>query len=244
MGMKKGLLTIMLLITGIALFSCKKKKEAEKPDLGEAYYPPTIGKYIVYDVDSIIYDEFTYDSTHYKYLVKEKIEEQFTDIQGKQAYKLARYIKKFNAAVSYTAMPWVIKDVWQINITNKDVEVVEENTRFVKLTFPVKESSTWDGNNTNTIGEWDYKYLFVDKQETINGINFEKVALVEQKNFPTLISREYYAEKYARDIGLIYREIINITFKDTAVPLTYPLDNVYKKFGVVYKSKVISYGFE
>ena len=241
--MKKGLVIIVLLVTGVALFSCKKKKEAEKPDLGEAYYPPTIGKYIVYDVDSIIYDEFTYDSTHYKYLVKEKIEEQFTDIQGKQAYKLARYIKKFNAAVSYTAMPWVIKDVWQINITNKDVEVVEENTRFVKLTFPVKESRTWDGNNTNTLGEWDYKYLFVDKQETINGINFEKVALVEQKNFCTLISRDYYVEKYAKDIGLVYREIIDLDFDEVA-SCSLQIDNVAKKKGVIYTSKVMSYGFE
>ena len=240
---KKRVFILIFLVAGVVLYSCKKKKEPEKPDLGEAYYPSTIGKYIVYDVDSIIYDEFTYDSTRYRYLIKEKIEEQFTDIQGKQALKLARYIKKFNAAVSYTAMPWVIKDVWQINITGKDVEVVEENTRFVKMTFPVKEGSTWDGNSTNTMGEWDYKYLYVDKQETVNSLNFPKTMLVEEKNFPTHISQAYYAEKYAKDLGLVYREIIDLDF-DTVVPISYPLDNIREKKGVVYKSIILSYGYE
>jgi hypothetical protein len=240
---KKGLLIILFLIAGIAIYSCKKKKEPEKVDVGEAYYPPTIGKFIVYDVDSIIYDEFTYDSTHYKYQIKEKIEEQFTDIQGKPAYKLARYIKKFNAAVSYTAMAWTIKDVWQVNITGSDVEVVEENTRFVKMVFPVKESKTWDGNATNTIGQWDYKYLFVDKPETVNSHSFDKVLLVEEKNFRTLISDEYYAEKYAKDLGLVYREIIDLDF-DEVVPMNAIIDTVAKKKGVIYKSIMTAYGYE
>ncbi len=233
----------MLLVAGIGIFSCKKKKEPEKPDLGEAYYPTTIGKYIVYDVDSIIYDEFLYDSTHYKYQIKEKIESEYTDIQGRPALKLVRYIKKFNAVISYTAMPWSIKDVWQVNVTSKNIEVVEENIRFVKLIFAVKEGKTWDGNSTNTLGQWDYKYSYVDNAENINGTNFDKVTLVTQKNFPTLISRDYYVEKYAKNVGLVYREIINLDF-DTVAPISLSINSIRKKKGVVYTSKIISYGFE
>ncbi len=241
--MKKGLFIVVLLLTGIGIFSCRKKKEPEKKDLGEAYYPATIGKYVVYDVDSIVYDEFTFDSIHYKYQIKEKIEEEFTDQQGKPALKLHRYIKKFNAAVSYSAMTWAIKDVWQANISAKTVEVVEENIRFVKLIFPVKESSTWDGNSTNTLGQEDYKYSFIDKAENINGQNFEKVTLVEEKNFPTLISREYYVEKYAKDIGLVYREIIDIKMPSVVSLSVQPI-NITQKSGVIYTSKVVSYGTE
>lgn len=240
---KKRLFILILLFTGLGIFSCKKKKEPEKVDLGEAYYPAVIGKYVVYDVDSIVYDEFTFDSTHYKYQVKEKVEAEFTDPAGKQAFKLHRYIKKFNAAVSYTAMPWTIKDVWQFNHTGKTLEVVEENIRFVKLIFPVKESSTWNGNATNTLGEMEYKYLFVDQPETINGHNFEKVALIEHKNFPTLISREYFAEKYAKNVGLVYREIIDLKMPGV-VSLTVQPINIAQKSGVIYTSRVVSYGTE
>lgn len=242
-GMKNGLFILIILLAGISVSSCKKKKESVSTDLGEAYYPTTMGKFIVYDVDSIIYDEFTYDSTHYKYQIKEKIEEEFTDLQGKQAYKLARYIKKFNASVSYTAMPWVIKDVWQVNITGKDVQIVEENIRFTKLTFPIKEGLSWNGNANNTIGEWDYKYIFVDKAESLNSKSFDKIALVEQKNFRTLISDEYYAEKYAKDLGLIYREIIDLDF-DEVVPMNADLYTVAKKKGVIYTAMISSYGYE
>ena len=244
MGMKRSFLIMILLVTGIAVFSCKKKKEAEKPDIGEAYYPATIGRYVIYNVDSTVYNEFTYKPKYSKYQIKEKIEEEYTDSQGRPALKLARYIKKFDSLIPYSAMPWVIKDIWQVNITKKNVEVVEENIRFVKLIFPVKDNSTWDGNSTNTIGEWQYKYTYTGNKETINNILFENVTLVTQKDFQTLISRDYYVEKYAKEVGLVYREIIHISFKDTVVPLSFPLTSVHKKYGVVYKSQVVSYGTE
>jgi hypothetical protein len=242
--LKKGPFILIILLAGIGIFSCKKKKEPIKQDLGEDYYPATIGRYVVYDVDSIIYDEFTYDSTHYKYQIKEKIEEQYTDIQGKQAYKLARYIKKFSAAVSYSAMAWSIKDVWQVNVSNKDVQVVEENVRFTKLTFPVKENNTWDGNVNNTNGEQDYKYVYVNSNESVNSVHFDNVASVLEKDFPTFISKEYYVEKYAKTVGLVYREIIDLDYDTVVTSLNYPYYNIRKKKGVVYTSKVIAYGNE
>ena len=242
--MKKGFFLIFGLLAVMAFISCKKKKTAEATDIGQAYYPPTIGRYVIYDVDSTVYDELFYKAKNSKYQIKEKITEEYTDSQGRPALKLMRYIKKFDSLVPYSAMPWTIKDVWQVNISNTKTEIVEENIRLVKLIFPVKESSSWDGNVNNTLGPLDYTYNYVNANETVNGINFANVLQVTQKNFPTLISREYYIEKYAKEVGLVYREIIDIKFKDTIVPLAYPLNNVYKKYGVVYKSKVLSYGIE
>lgn len=245
--MKKGVyiieLVAILFAISEAVSSCKKKDPEVKSDLGEAYYPPTIGKYIVYDVDSIVFDEFTYDSTFYKYQIKEKIEEEYTDQQGKPALKLVRYIKKYSAATSYSAMPWTIKDVWQVNITTKDVQVVEENVRFVKLIFPVKKSAEWNGNSMNTIGEWTYTYSYIDTPESINSISFPLVLCVTQKNFCTLISRDYYIEKYAKDIGLVYREIIDLDF-DEVVSCSVPVFSIAKKKGIIYKSIVNTYGYE
>lgn len=223
--------------------ACKKKTTpAEEIDLGKSYYPFNIGKYVVYDVDSIVYDEFTFDSTHYKYRIKEKIEEEFTDIENKKAYKLLRYIKKFNASKPYDSIPWSIKDVWQVNINTTNVEVTEENVRFTKLIFPVKNGSTWNGNAKNTIGEWEYKYTSVDAVESVNSVLFDKVATVVQKDFRTLISWQYYQEKYARNVGLVYREIIEI--KHAFAPLNTGFYDIPQKQGIYYKLKVISYGNE
>lgn len=225
------------------LVSCKKKTEPIEPmDVGKDYYPVTLGKYVVYDVDSIIYDEFTFDSTHYKYRIKEKIEEEFTDSENKTAYKLLRYIKKFNAAKPYDSIAWSIKDVWQVNVNPTNVEVVEENVRFTKLIFPVKLGSVWDGNVRNTIGEWEYTYSYVNTKETINSVLLENVSMVTQKNFRTLISWQYYTEKYAKGAGLVYREIIDI--KHPVTSMSTSLYNIPNKTGTIYKLNIVTYGYE
>lgn len=234
---------LFLMVIVMISFSCKKKViPASEFDVGQDYYPQTIGKYVIYDADSTIYDEFTFVPTNYKYQIKEKIVEQFTDAQGNPALKLVRYIKKFNPLVPYSQIPWSIKDAWQVNVTSTSVQVVEENVRFTKLAFPVKKGNTWNGNANNTIGQWDYTYNYIDNTETINSVNLEKVLLVKQKDFRTLISDQYYVEKYARGVGLVYREITDIKFGVT--PLTTPITSISYKTGTIYKLTLISYGYE
>lgn len=237
----KKLLYILALMAVFA--ACKKKTVPETWVVhGLDYYPTSIGNYVIYEVDSIVYDEFTSDTTHYKYRIKEKLEEEFTDPENKTAIKITRYIKKFDATKPYDSIPWSIKDIWQANVNKTNVEVVEENVRFTKLIFPVKEGSTWDGNAKNSIGQWDYTFSYIDKSETINSVPLQKTLLVTQKNFRTLISWQYYIEKYAEGVGLAYREIIDIKHPVTST-LT-PVNNIPQKTGLIYKSQIISYGHE
>ena len=223
--------------------SCKKKTEpADSIDIGKDYYPIALGNYVIYDADSIVYNDLTFDSTHYKYRVKEKIEEEFTDIENKKAYRLIRYIKKFSSSISYDAMPWTVKDAWQVNMNNTTLEVVEENVRFTKLIFPIKQGSTWNGNAKNTIGEWEYSYSYIDNPESINSVSFEKVLKVTQKNFRTLISWQSYTEKYSKGVGLVYREIIDIKHPVTSTVTA--IDNIPDKHGIHYTFKIVNYGHE
>lgn len=226
----------------LLIVSCKKKSTpAESVDLGRDYYPSNIGKYVIYEADSTVYNEFTHLPTNYKYQIKEKIEEQFTDNEGKPALRLMRYIKRYDPNIPYSAMSWTVKDAWQVNVTPTDVEVVEENVRFTKLIFPVKQGSAWNGNAKNTMDEWDYTYLGIDAPQTINSVGFDKALSVEQKNYRTLISYQYYLEKYARGVGLVYREITDL-YSGTVVP-NVPVENRIEK-GTIYKLSVVSYGNE
>lgn len=237
----KKLLYISLLVT----FFSYCKKETPPPDdpvdLGYDYYPQAIGKYAIYSVDSIVYDEFTHLPTTHKYRIKEKLTEAFTDAEGKPAIKLTRYIKKYHPSISYDSMAWVLKDVWQVNVTGTSVEVVEENIRFTKLIFPVKEGVVWNGNAKNTLGEWNYTYSYIDKAETIGGFTFNKVLKVQQKDFRTLISYQYYTEKYAAGLGLVYREIKDL--HSNTVVAGVPVEDRVEK-GTIYKMNLLSYGHE
>lgn len=236
--MKQILLFCCLLIVG---FACKSKYETP-PDVGYDYAPKTIGKYVVYDVDSTVYDDFNHDTTYYKYRIKEKLEEIYIDNQNRAAIKLVRYIKKYNDTISYDNMPWIVKDVWNYTRTSTTLEVVEEDIRFTKLIFPVKEESTWNGNANNTLGEWEYKYSYTDRAETINGTPFENILMVTQKSDKNnMIHREYYIEKYAKDVGLVYREIKDL--RSDVVVLGVPVEQRITS-GVIYKLIYVTHGYE
>lgn len=237
---------ILVFAVLILLTFCKKNTEAP-PDVGYDYAPLTLGKYIVYDIDSTVYGE-SGDTTYYKYRIKEKLEEKYTDNEGRTATKLVRYIKKYNSAIGYDNMSWTIKDVWMINKSNTTYEVVEEDVRFIKLTFPVKEEATWNGNAQNSLGERNYLYKYYDQKEAVNTTTFENVLYVEQKDDKSknAIHREYFIEKYSRDVGLIYKEIKDL-YSNTVKVLPgggiMPVEQRIEK-GIIYKMTYVTHGIE
>ena len=229
------------------MIGCKSKTETP-PDVGYDYAPTNIGKYVVYDVDSTIYDDFHHDTIYFKYRIKEQLAEAITDNQGRPAIKLIRYIKKYNPLVSYDNMLWIVKDVWNYTKTKTTLEVVEENVRFTKLAFPAYQNATWGGNANNTMGEWNYTYNFVNNTETINGTSFDNVLYVEQKDDKNknAIHRQFYIEKYAKNVGLVYREIKDLysnTVTQNPNGTIKPVEQRIEK-GVIYKLTYVTHGTE
>jgi hypothetical protein len=223
------------------LASCKKKKEEESSVLGLDYYPTKLGRFVIYDVDSTVYNDLTLDTTYYKYRIKEKLADNFTDNQGHPAIRLERYIKMFNPNKPYDSIPYTIKEVWMVNADNKSVQVVESNVRYTKMIFPVALNSNWNGNANNNLGQNSYLYFYIDKTETINGKNLSSVLEVKQKDDKTLIAKQYYIEKYAKDVGLVYREIQDIY--SNAVVAGVPIEQRIER-GVIYKQTLVNYGYE
>ncbi len=223
--------------------SCKKKATEAPPDVGYDYAPVTLGKYVVYDVDSTVYDDFKKDTIYYKYRVKEKLAETITDNEGRAGIKLIRYIKRYNPQVNYDQMAWTIKDVWSYTKTATTLEVVEENVRYTKLSFPVTPDATWNGNAYNNLGNWNYKYLFTGQVNAVNGMVFSNVLCVEQKDDKrkNVIHRQYYIEKYAKNIGMIYREVTDL-YSNTVVAGV-PVEQRIEK-GVIYKLNYVTHGVE
>ena len=221
--------------------ACTKKEVPQPINLGLEYYPKTIGKFVEYDIDSTVYRDLPLSSTNYKYRIKEKIVSVFTDNEGKEALRIERYIKWHRADKSYDSIPYTIKEVWMANATDKSVEVSEGNIRYTKLIFPIQENAVWNGNARNSLGEWKYTYDYFDRLETIGNLILDKVLQVIQKQDKTLISEQYYTEKYAKGAGLVYREIRDI-YSNTVVPGV-PLEQRIET-GVIYKQTIVNYGYE
>src|SRR5690606_6435161 len=105
---------------------------------------------------------------------KEKIADAFNDNENKTAYRIERYIKKYNPDLAYENMPWQIKEVWMLNADDRKIQVSESNVRFTKLIFPVENKASWNGNAANNLGEQNYFYDYVERADTINGIILDK----------------------------------------------------------------------
>ena len=93
---------------------------------------------------------------------------------------------------------------------------------FISLVFPVEENVQWDGNQffdpgliISVAGEsiemyksWGYEIQSVGNTYTLDDQTFPDVVEVSMADNENLIERRFAHEVYAKDIGLIYREML------------------------------------
>lgn len=194
------------------LYSCKKDVTTVV-DIGKNYFPLKAGSYIVYNADSTFYDDFYVPTkvTNTKFRLKEKIQSFYYDDQNRLTARLERYVKYYDSTVSYDSMQWTLKNIWVENVTSTTAEIVQENVRFVRLVFPVKVNKSWNVNSQNFLSELDFTYTSIDVKANIGGIVFDSVLqTVYDDGGGILTTRNYATEKYARRVGLIYKQEINV----------------------------------
>jgi len=200
--MRKSIWLILTLV--VVFFSCSKDNDYVAPDIGHDYAGLEAGKYVVYDVDSFFYDDFnsTIDTSYFQ--IKEVVDSEYEDLEGEEAFKIIRYRKEIDST------SWVLIDVWYSKLTQTNFQKTEENNKFVKLIFPVRNNSTWNGNSMNNLDEMEYAYTSIDHSETVGGVSLNNVLTVLQYEFSPLTEENLFEEKYAKGIGLVYKKSIEI----------------------------------
>jgi hypothetical protein len=205
--------------------SCKKETESFSTASLSDYYPLQEGKYITYNLDSTIFIEFGVADTVLHYQVQDRVDKQITDNSGRTAFRIIRFIRQ-NAA-----QDWIPNNSFMVTPTDNSIEVVEDNLRFIKLKQPVRENYTWKGNSYITsepypsyqfgsdfISDWDYTYKDVGAPTEINSLHFDSTITVSERDDvigdPAQVGdgyaeKTFSVEKYAKGIGLIYREFLH-----------------------------------
>lgn len=192
----------MLLI--LLIWSCKKE-QIQEPTIYKTYYPKNIGKSLYYNVTEINIDAVVNIFDTLEYELKEFFESEYTDAEGNNNIRIERYYKNKGDSI------WRVMSIWYVSIRNNSVEKTEDNYRYKRLSLPLVLDKTWDGNILNTISEKIYTVTNIDEQENINGTHFNNICTVLQDDSENLIEKYYSIEKYAENIGLVYRENINIS---------------------------------
>jgi hypothetical protein len=227
----------VLFATLFALSSCKKDdKPAPKasPDYKQ-YYPLKVGSYRIYGADSVRYsglNNHPLDSFHFE--LEEIITSKFKDNTGNDTYKVERYRR------ADSSQPWQLVKVFTMDIDGQRGEWVENNSRYVKLVFPVEKGKTWnadeyndeDSMNINTAVYYDAHVPFSNGR-----LSFDSVAVVEYQNQQDFITKIYQQERYASNVGLVQLQY-------DSLGMQHPDADTSKVniSGWIYKLSIIKYG--
>jgi len=219
-----GAISLLTLITTI---SCKRTLYHHPDNSPPRYYLPLqVGKYAIYQLDSVNFYHYGQLDTLTQYLAKDSVESFFLDNKGDTSWIVVRYLSPSTGPIV-----WTTNETNTVTPSSRSVELQENNLRYIKLAYPVEENFTWNGNsyipddpyqdffdftapkNVN-LSDWTYTYQNVDQPFTAGGVTYDSTVTVLQvddsSNVPILIdtsfaSRTYWSETYAKNIGLVYR---------------------------------------
>lgn len=202
----------------IALASCNKSTETLGSKEIAEYAPYTVGKYISYQLDSLLYINFGTKDTTVSYQVKYYVDAQIKDNLGRDAFRIIRYIRKTADDA------WRSDNTFMAVPTGRTLEFIENNQRFIKLAKPIKDDFSWKGNiyidtysfdsDVKYLDDWDYTYQNVDMPLSIGSYSFDSTLTVNQRdevlndpNNPEVYSEiNTGIEKYAKGVGMIYKK--------------------------------------
>jgi hypothetical protein len=195
--------TLLIAAASVAVFfAACKKDEPTAVDLGFGYFPTRIGSWVEYQVDSmrVSRDNALWDTLMLSYAIREVLTENFTDLEGRSAQRMIRYVKD-------NTNTWIPKDVWWQTVDGIRAERSEENKRRVKLVFPPRPSMFWNTNARNTDPEFELTYDAIDEAWSANNLTFDSTVVVKGTYPSNAVNSKIYVERYAKNVGLVYHEV-------------------------------------
>lgn len=220
----------------VLYFSCKDDKvepSIESSYIG--YFPLDSGFWIEYSADSIVHldsdDQFNLDTAinSYHFQLREVIDSGFVDAEGDWAHRISRYKRNSDT------LPWSFVNVWTAKINSASAQRVEDNIRFVKMSFPINPRKTWNGNAFNYFPQEDYYYQDLYQPVSFNGLAFDSSVTVVQNDFTSNVNRILKKEIYANHVGMIYKQL------DSLNTVHLPTNVVVILNGTEYSQQVIDY---
>ncbi len=209
----------LLALLLFSLAACDRQIAIPKSQAAEqyAYFPLEMGKYVVYAVDSIVYDfsangGIVQDSSHT--LVKELVGDTLRNSTGQLIYKIERYERASDTSA------WELRSITSAERTASQAIRTENNFPFLKLIFPMDKRSEWDGNlwldvnrEIEIAGErmrpftnWNYEVDSIDVPNQIGQFAFDSVLVVTEADDNNVIERRLSRVKYAKHVGVVWRE--------------------------------------
>ena len=175
---------------------------------GTDYFPIEKGLYWDYEVDLTTYNLL--DSMPSHFFLREVVADTFTDLSGGLSYRLERLTRDSED------LEWELDSVWTARVSPGQAVRTENNIQFIKLTFPLAEGKQWNGNALNNRGEESYRVEGLGLSMQVGDTTYDGTLVVVQREIlDTLVFRDIRKEYYARGIGLVKKEFIQLNYCST-----------------------------
>ncbi|MEJ7645888.1 MAG: hypothetical protein WKF87_14935 [Chryseolinea sp.] len=229
------LLKFGLLITTFLVFSCDSSVEPRKLDSAKDYLPLGKGMYQLYDIMEIKYELGIPDTISYE--LKTLVVDSFASNTGTHNYVIHRSVR------SNGQSPWTYKDTWSTSTAELEAVTQEENIAFVKFKLPAVHGTAWNGNAYNDLGEDIYNLENPGDVKTFGGKVYEECFTVNQSNNADfIVFLDQRQEVYAKHVGMVYREIIQLHYCTQAESGC--LGEQIVEEGVIYHQTITNHGVE
>lgn len=210
---------VLAALFSMALFSCTKQNDDKyKGDFSKAYFPLQFGRYVTYNVDSTLWNDFLQVKSIHSYQMRYTVADTFRDNENRLSYRIDVHIR------SNDTLPWQVHRVIYVTQTPTTLEYQEDNVRYIKLVYPISNNVQWKGNSLIPSDDQDYQYLndwtyqYTDFGASYNDGNvyFDNTVTVleddELHNDPETMpsayaDKTYSKEVYGYDVGMVYREM-------------------------------------
>lgn len=207
------LFSVGLMLIGTACSDSQTLLDIE-PDTSQEFFPLSIGKTLIYSVDSVFYKEDDLPDT-VSIFAREVITDTLRDNEGDLVFR----IERSERASENDA--WQISQILSMKRSNTQAERVENNQRFISLTFPFRRNAIWDGIGFNSdslqltvrgevieiFKDWESRFDEIFVPQMVNSFQFDSTVVVFHANSENFIEQRMNREVYARGIGLVVKEM-------------------------------------
>lgn len=166
------------------------------PDFNYNFYPLALNKVLIYEVDSTAIDEFTKREKNFRFQIKDSVAETYKDATNRTAYRIERYKKLASESL------WKFQKTISRVLSTRSAEETIDNKTFVRLVFPTKVGTTWNGKAKSD--PTDKEFTITDLYDTflLDNLKF-KSTLVTHFEEVNLIREDKETYTYAQDVGLV-----------------------------------------
>ncbi len=226
------LFLLVLIITSLFFSACKKTDNFSPASISD-YNLQTPGKYIIYRLDSLLYVNFGTIDTVVSYFAKDSVDGPVSDSLGRPGFRIFRFLRKNETD------PWVPDNTFLTVPTRNRIELIENNLRYIKLQAPISNGFSWKGNayldtydinigttnvmdfNLTYLDDWDYMYANLYQPLILGSLPLDSTITVNERDdvigdtadVNSYSERNYSIEKYAKGIGLVYRNFYHIIWQ-------------------------------